>query len=442
MSPDLLLRLAEAGNSAVILKWLASQTLSQSGYETDLPSQIDVICERSRRDSVSHSVFAPVATEKCKISRGISLRLEVKPGENDCEVFDPESLEAISMARRDAWRVCGCGGEPSSAGISVNLSLSDGFRVKGSSIYLPALITFTGFYSRQLPIGNIMATGSFDRVIDHLDIKLSVLRDAGSQLHPVDGLLMASSSRNDPLEGIVQCSDAEDALVKAFGYVPWQSGTEGITRLHVFCDRPRSRYDLSPFEDQGCIEKHKLPFPLEPGESFEAAVMGVVDRINQCRNVRVDLTLAGPMPLASRLGYELRNSPKVINLVHAMDHMTWWNNRIGTASADGGGLSVDRAPAQEETARLVLGRNDTVIPPGWELLADRSQNITRESARDLISRLVERIRSAERIDVAVAGPIPLAWAVGHTLRNAGKPVRFHEHVGNSYKPFWEANGRY
>ena len=437
ISPDLLLRLAESGNSAVVLKWLERQDLSRPGYGADLPSRIDSI--KAISQTVSHSVFAPVATPKFDIAPGISLRLEVKSGENDCEIFAPESLEAISMARRDAWGACGCGGEPPPAGIQVNLSLSDGFKITGSSIYLPALIAFAGFYSGQSPVGNIMATGSFDRVIDHLDIKLSVLRDADGQLHPVDGLLLASSSRSDHSGKVVKCSNIEDALVKAFGFVPWQRGTEGITRLHVYCDK--AGYEVSPSEDLGGIEKYKLPLPLEPGDSFEAAVAGVIDTIsNKCKD-RVELTLAAPLALAAMLGYELRNSPKVINVVHR-DRMTWWNNRVEIASSERGDSSGDHVPVQEKTVRLVLGRNNTTVPSGWELLADRSKNITPESARDLIRRLVERTRGAERIDVAVAGPIPLAWAVGHVLRNGGKPVRFHENVGNSYQPFWERNGRY
>lgn len=59
MNPDLLCRSAEAGNSAVILKWLAEQNLSQFGVDADQLCLIDTIEARSQTDSVSHSVFAP-----------------------------------------------------------------------------------------------------------------------------------------------------------------------------------------------------------------------------------------------------------------------------------------------------------------------------------------------------------------------------------------------
>ncbi|HQN20609.1 MAG TPA: hypothetical protein PKV86_15765, partial [Syntrophobacteraceae bacterium] len=78
ISPDLLLRLAESGNSAVVLKWLERQDLSRPGYGADLPSRIDSI--KAISQTVSHSVFAPVATPKFDIAPGISLRLEVKSG--------------------------------------------------------------------------------------------------------------------------------------------------------------------------------------------------------------------------------------------------------------------------------------------------------------------------------------------------------------------------
>ena len=130
------------------------------------------------------------------------------------------------------------------------------------------------------------------------------------------------------------------------------------------------------------------------------------------------------------LGYELKNyNNRQTDIVVVHEGKPWLSNKT-TWSVP----SMAR-PKPGSTGRVLLSTKDREVE-GWELHKLPDPMTPADLAEEAISWLVGRAAELESLDLAVAGPYPLAWAAAQVLRNWKHARCFHWDTSRSSYELW------
>jgi hypothetical protein len=408
---QLLRLLAEQGNRA----------LAQSRFSELVPREWAPALwqELAQHRVLSGQILAPLIDP---VESGWSLACGVEVGE-DCApppYLDEQASSVVREAIEEAWRLVGGPGPCPPATIRVPLAAAMGFRIQGRSLFLPTLLAATARFGEAVPMGNVLATGDFAVPIDFLRDKQALAAAVRDELGQ-ERLLVASRTRA-PLDPdlATACTDGVDALRQSFHLLPWHPEAE-VRRVHVYCaDSKRNPPLRFAGKDTQPID---LPARLEP-QHLDEAVARVCEALGA--HPRAELSIAGPVALAARLGWELKNRPTcVVRIIDCARNEPWWHNQA-------------RAPFGPQSAaspepRVLVG-TATSIPPGWDLFPI-PQVLTARDIPPLVRRFLETYATAKDLHLAVAGPVALAWALGAALKNR-VPFTFYQREGAEYRAWF------
>lgn len=435
ISPALIRALCEQGNAVLARKLLQTpESFGAAPLSEEEQHELGVLIQR--RPRFAHAqVLLPVVGMGSH--EHISCRVDVEeiPGSSGevetGDVFEADAKASVTQAVRDAWDLVG-GGPDGLPACRVTIPLLELLRrqVRGRSAYLATLLRALALFGDIEP-PQVMATGSFDDPIAGLDAKARCFRESRDHLE-LDKLLVASSSPPKAIDKTVvrTVSSAKEAAHAVFGFVPWHSRA-AQRQLHLYCGRRRE----SPYFGEGW-ETHQLARVVADNDLTQIAehVRDLLMSAEGGERSRIDLSLAGPVHLAARLGYALKNVKAELRLIH--EDQVWWTK--------GQRLLGDSAPvgAPCESARYVLATEDhQIAETEWKpLWFDRKLSPTR-----MVEQLAGHwptLVQVEHLHLAVAGPWPLAWAACELRRNRGHLIfyRFEQENGRYKRAFDSADG--
>lgn len=372
--------------------------------------------------AASPAVFAPVVVHHAPEPSFVS-RLLLAPEGSHGPNLHPDSVAAIDAALDAAWTLTRHEGPRPRCGARLPLAEALGVPVAGRSFFLPALLAGVVHFSETPLTHNVLATGHpGDDIRSTLAIKLSLARSRRDELGH-EALWVAASHSPGALvdDGGRWCRSPEEAVDAVFGHRPW-GATADIPRWHLHAGRDGAKA-RPPTRGAGW-RAVPLPFPITP-EHLPTVLADVLRHLEGAGSGEV--SIAGPLYLAAALGWELKNLPGTLRLIHR--DAPWW--RRGTP------VGPDASPSPRLGPRvLITGRRRR--EDGWSSLdLVAAQGPARDALPGdlprLLSRLLASLPPDGPMDVACDGPMPVAWALGETLRNVRSPVRFFDRVGHAYQ---------
>jgi hypothetical protein len=357
------------------------------------------------------SVFLPLPRADGR-QGGLLVRVELVDGDSTPEGFDESTLATVARAMDAAWdAVRGQGPRPR---LSLRFPFGALASVRGTSVWLPVFLAAVAHWGDAVLDGNVLATGSFDDDIDLLEAKVRLVDGAASELGVSELLTAARKAPAATSAKVRLLRNKEEALSRVFSFHPWHATAE-VACLHVHCGTHKSE-PPARFSSGGC-RTLELPEQLSPEH-----LLDVRARVTQTlRGANAwELSVAGPVALAAWLGCVLRNHPATVRVVHRND--VWCDNRKLRRVASGAG------PARALLVRCgdaVAVPIDGVEPsPAWKIVPS-PESLTRHELPGVVDAVVrEAAGGGAPLFVAIAGPMPLAFAIGAALQPLDDRVVF------------------
>ena len=387
-----------------------------------------------RHAPAAHSVLAPLPYEAG--SHGLLCAVELVAGSGHSPALEgAHEVEVVEAALTRAWELVGGVGQRPDLSLRLELPERMGLPVRGDSLQLPVLIAAVSAFSGVELHRNVVATGALDGCITMLEHKRALARNARRFLG-IEEVLVATTVVQGPegLPGVRYVLGPEEGVKEVFGYLPWHAEAD-VRRVHMYSARNEHEGKERGPWPAGTYLPVGLPFPLAPAD-LDAALARLWEAVGDHR--RVEVSLAAPVLLSARLGWELKNRPhNRILVVFGTPPRPWWLNgrRIGTAPA--GGCPVPRAGRRKI---LVTVHHRPV--EGWEMFTvtpTGNEDLRPASLPRIVSDLQREVANATALDVAIEGPYPLAWAVAQGLRHV-KKTDFYHWTGSTYERWFGDGG--
>lgn len=353
--------------------------------------------------TLRRAVFVPLVDQNCA-AKSLACAVRVGPGE-----WSPrwrEESRAAALAAIEKARELTGARAPAEC-LVAKLELADALgheidEVSGRSLYLGTLLAAAAYFGDKRPLRNVLATGAFDEQIHFLHEKLELFETVHGELG-CDAMLVAAAvaPNESQLAGCVYCGDAEVALERVFGFVPWSADAER-TAIFVSCGESRP-----PRRFEGChVQPIELPSRIGAGDAAEAARK---IRTMLQPGERYELAIDGPVALAAALADAVANHPAWVRFIDAISGRPAWDNRSKRA--------YSLPPVKEQSvARVVVSTGGEVLADGWSPHAV-PRHIEIEALPVIVEEFLAEYAGAAELHLAVRGPQMLAFAIVSVLAN-------------------------
>ena len=374
------------------------------------------------------SVFLPLPRTDGR-QGGLLVRVDLVEGDSTTQGLEPSTLATVERALDAAWTVVRAPGARPRLGL--RFPFGQLATVKGTSVWLPAFLAAVARWGDAVLNSNVLATGSFEDDIDLLEAKVRLLEGAASELGVSELLTAARRAPTTTPAKVRVLADKEDALGRVFSFHPWHATAE-VACLHVHCGAHKSE---PPARFSSCrCRTVELPQQLSPEHLLDARAR-VTEKLRGAN--AWELSVAGPVALAAWLGCVLRNHPATVRVVHRND--VWCDNRKLRRVLSGAGPAralLVRCGGEDGPVRLPI---DGVEPsPEWKVVPAQ-ESLTPHDLPAVVEAIVrEADAGGAPLFMAVAGPMPLAFAIGAALQPLDDHVVFCQLDGGRYVRWFSA----
>lgn len=354
-----------------------------------------------RAPAPAAGVFFPVVHGDLALLCSVELSGSAPAGRWD-EVAQAAAYRAIAEAWHDA------GGE-GSVPDAHPLIRPRCVHVEGASLHAAVYLAALSHFGGQPVTDPVLATGHPEHAPDRLDDKAALAGDLGLELIVV-------SPR--PAARPRTFRTTRDAASFVFTIVPWAPDA-AVVRVHVHAGAIRGT-------PPGGLAAHLIELPEQMGPEDTIRAVQQLGELMRAAP-RLELSVAGPMPLVAALGHAARNHQTAVRLVTtdgAGRKIAVWHNKVQRPVSFG---------ARSDEARVVIGGAGRRVPAGWELV-DVGNKVTPADLGGCVDRVLVRHGATQVLHLAFATWLPLVWAVSAQLRNQGLRVYYHFERGR-YVPW-------